>query len=71
MVTITFPTREIEKQALGHLLGRFSGRLLSNGEHVVPEAALEFLAEQGISFTLQEKMSDEQMSYSVRQLKEK
>lgn len=44
MVTITFPDRETEKRALGFLLGRFSGRVLKSGEHLVPEAALEALA---------------------------
>ena len=52
MVTIEFPDREIEKQALAFLLGRFSGRVLSSGEHLVPEAALEALAGQDISFTV-------------------
>jgi hypothetical protein len=45
MVTITFPDRETEKQALAFLLGRFSGRVLRSGEHLVPEAALEALAD--------------------------
>jgi hypothetical protein len=52
MVTITFPNRKIEKQALAFLLGRFSGRVLRSGEHLVPEAALEALANQNILFTV-------------------
>ncbi len=51
MVTITFPDRETEKRALAFLLGRFSGRVLKSGEHLVPEAALEALAGQSITFT--------------------
>lgn len=51
-VTITFPDRATEKRALGQLLGRFSGRVLKSGEHIVPEAALEFLADQNIPFTV-------------------
>ena len=43
MVTITFPDRETEKRALAFLLGRFSGRVLRSGEHILPEAALEAL----------------------------
>jgi hypothetical protein len=43
MVTITFPDRETEKRALAFLLGRFSGRVLKSGDHLVPEAALEAL----------------------------
>ena len=60
MVTITFPSVEIEKRALGHLLGRFSGHVSSAGEHLVPEAALESLADQGIPFTVNGNASDEQ-----------
>ncbi|HEX7375814.1 MAG TPA: hypothetical protein VF278_01815 [Pirellulales bacterium] len=52
MITITFADRETERRALGFLLGRFSGRVLRSGEHLVPEVALEALADQGISFTV-------------------
>src|SRR5437667_5078368 len=55
MVTITFPDRETEKRALAFLLGRFSGRVLRSGEHLVPEAALEALADQNIPFTVKGK----------------
>ena len=55
MVTITFPDRETEKRALAFLLGRFSGRVLSTGEHIVPEPALESLADQNITFTVKGK----------------
>jgi hypothetical protein len=51
MVTITFPDRETEKLALAFMLGRFSGRVLRSGEHIVPEAALEALADQNIPFS--------------------
>ena len=49
MVTITFQDREVEKRALGFLLGRFSGRVLKSGEHLVPEEALAALADQKIT----------------------
>ena len=52
MVTITFPDRDTDKRALAFLLGRFSGQVLRSGEHLVPEAALEALAGQGIPFTV-------------------
>lgn len=45
MVIITFPNRATERKGLAFLLGRFSGRVLKNGEHFVPEAALTALAE--------------------------
>jgi len=50
MVTITFADRETEKRALAFLLGRFSGRVLRSGGHLVPESALEALADQNIPF---------------------
>jgi hypothetical protein len=34
MVVITFPDGETQKKALGFLLGRFSGKVLKNGEHM-------------------------------------
>jgi len=52
MITITFPDRETEKRALSFLLGRFSGRVLKTGEHLIPEAALEALANENIPFTV-------------------
>jgi hypothetical protein len=66
MVTITFPDRETEKRALGFLLGRFSGRVLKSGEHLVPEAALEALADRNISFTVQGKTTYEQQIAAIR-----
>lgn len=66
MITITFPDREAEKRALGFLLGRFSGRVLKTGEHLVPEAALEALANQNIPFNVEGKSAFEQQTSSLR-----
>lgn len=66
MVTITFPDRETEKRALAFLLGRFSGRILRSGEHLVPEAALEALADQNISFSAKGKATYEQQLAALR-----
>lgn len=66
MVTITFPDRKIEKLALAFLLGRFSGRVLKSGEHLVPEAALEALADQNIPFTVKGKATYEQQISALR-----
>lgn len=66
MVTITFPSREAEKRALSFLLGRFSGRVLRSGEHLVPEAALEALADQNIPFTVKGKATYEQQLAAIR-----
>ena len=68
MITITFPDRETEKRALGFLLGRFSGRVLKSGEHLVPEAALEALANQNIPFTVQGKSTYEQQIAAFRDI---
>jgi hypothetical protein len=53
MITITFADSETEMKALDFLIGRFSGRVLKSGEHIVPEVALEALASQGIPFIVQ------------------
>jgi hypothetical protein len=55
MITMTFADPETERKALAFLLGRFSGRVLRSGEQIVPEAALEALADQSISFTIKGK----------------
>ncbi|HKB41081.1 MAG TPA: hypothetical protein VKD72_31930 [Gemmataceae bacterium] len=60
MVIITFADRETEKRALAFLLGRVSGRVLRSGEHLVPAAALEALANQNIPFTVKGKATYEQ-----------
>ena len=66
MVTITFPDRETEKRALAFLLGRFSGRVLRSGEHIVPEAALEALADQDIPFSVKGRTTYEQQMAAIR-----
>ena len=66
MVTITFADRDTEKRALAFLLGRFSGRALKSGEHLVPEAALAALAEQNIPFTVQGRATYEQQMAALR-----
>ena len=66
MVVITFPDSETQKKALGFLLGRFSGKVLKNGEHIVPEAALEALAEQNFTFTVLGKATYEKHIAALR-----
>ena len=68
MITITFPDRETEKRALAFLLGRFSGRVLRSGEHLIPEAALEALADQNIPFMVKGKTTYEQQMAAIRGL---
>jgi hypothetical protein len=66
MVTITFPDRDTEKRALAFLLGRFSGRVLRTGEHLVPESALEALADASIPFEVKGKATYEQQLAAIR-----
>jgi hypothetical protein len=66
MVTITFGDRGTEKRALAFLIGRFSGRVLRSGEHLMPEAALEALADQNIPFTVRGKATYEQQMAAFR-----
>lgn len=66
MVTIRFPDRETEKRALAFLLGRFSGRALRSGEHIVPEAALEALSDQINPFTVHGKATYERQVAAIR-----
>lgn len=66
MVRITFEDGATERKALGFLLGRFSGRVLKGGEHLVPEAALAALAAEGIPFSVKGTASYEQQVAAVR-----
>ena len=66
MVTITFSDRETENRGLAFVLGRFSGRVLRSGEHLVPESALEALADQYIPFTVKGKARYEQQVAAIR-----
>jgi hypothetical protein len=66
MIVIRFPDPETEKEAIGFLLGRFSGRVLRSGEHIVPEAALEALAEENIPFSVLGKATYEQQLAALR-----
>jgi hypothetical protein len=66
MVVIRFPDPETEKEGLGFLVGRFSGRVLKSGEHIVPEAALEALAHEDIPFSVLGRATYEQQVAALR-----
>jgi hypothetical protein len=53
MIILRFPDLDSEKKALGYLLGRFSFKTWDNGETMVPEAALPYLAREGIRFSVE------------------
>jgi len=60
VVVVTFPDKITRRKALGFLLGRFSGKSLKTGEVIIPEDALEALAERNFEFTVKGKASYEQ-----------
>jgi hypothetical protein len=51
-IIIRFPDEQTEQKALGKLIPRFPGKSWANGETMVPDSALAFLAAEGISFTV-------------------
>lgn len=53
MIVIRFPDHEAERRALGYLAGRFSFKSWSNGELMLPEQALPYLAVQGVRFEVE------------------
>ena len=66
MVVIRFPNPEQKLKALGALPGRFAFKSWATGEMLVPEAALPFLAVEGISFTVEGPASYERHVPAVR-----
>ncbi len=66
MVLIRFPDRNAERRALGYLAGRFSFKTWDNGNTLVPESALPFLALEGISFIVEGPASYEQSVPTLR-----
>lgn len=55
MIKIRFPNSDSERKALGYLAGRFPFKTLVDGYTLVPEAALSWLTEKDISFTVAEQ----------------
>ncbi len=66
MVIIRFPDEQSEIKALGYIAGRFSGKSWSNGETMVPEAALPHLTAEGIPFTVVGPATPEHIGPPVR-----
>jgi hypothetical protein len=53
MIRIRFSDASSKRRALGYLAGRFSFTSWASGEVLVPDAALPFLATEGIPFTVE------------------
>jgi hypothetical protein len=66
MILVTFPSAEAKRSALGRLAGRFSFKSWANGEMLVPEDALAFLAVEGVPFTVEGPATYEQNGSSLR-----
>jgi hypothetical protein len=66
MIIIRFPDAATEKQALGWLVGRFSFKTWANGDLMIPEEALSFLAVEGIRFHVEGMPRYEQTLPSIR-----
>ena len=49
----SIPRHRRESRALGRLAGRFPFKSWASGEMLVPEAALSFLAVEGVSFLVE------------------
>jgi hypothetical protein len=62
MVVIKFADIETQDEAVGFLATHFPGRLLRSGEVIVPEDALEALANESFSFTVIGKATYDQMA---------
>lgn len=60
MISIRFPDPELERKALGFLVGRFAFKNYADGHTLVPETALSHLAREGISFTVEGPVPDQQ-----------
>lgn len=66
MVLIRFHDDGAKRRALGYLTGRFSFKSWATGQMLVPEAALPFLAVEGISFTVEGPPTYEQRVPALR-----
>jgi len=53
MVIVRFDSEDEERRALGWLAGRFSFKTWANGDLMLHEAVLPYLAREGIAFKVQ------------------
>jgi len=66
MILIRFPNTESKRSAMGQLAGRFSFKSWANGDMLVPEEALPFLAVQGVAFAVEGPATYEQNGSAFR-----
>ena len=66
MIVIRFPDTDSKRRALGYLAGRFSFKSWATGEMIVPEAALAYLASEGIPLIVEGPATYERIISAVR-----
>jgi hypothetical protein len=66
MIRIRFTSDNDKRRALGFLLGRYSFKSFATGEMLLPDYALPALAREGISFTVEEPATYEQIIAAIR-----
>jgi hypothetical protein len=66
MVIIQFESADSEKKALGWLPGRFAFKTWSNGDLMLHENVLPFLAREGIAFKVKGPASYEHFLPAIR-----
>ena len=66
MIIIRFADSESERRGLGYLAGRFSFKSWASGETMVPDAALPYLAREGIRFSVEGPASYERQLPAFR-----
>ncbi len=66
MIQIRFTDLDSKKRALGRLAGRYPFKSWATGEMLVPEAALVYLATEGIPFHVEGPATYEQNTPALR-----
>jgi len=66
MVIVRFDAQDDERRALGWLAGRFSFKTWANGDLMLHEAVLPYLAREGIAFKVQGHATYEHFRPAVR-----
>jgi len=66
MVIVRFDSEDEERRALGWLAGRFSFKTWANGDLMLHEAVLPYLAREGIAFKVQGQATYEHFQPAIR-----
>ena len=66
MIRIRFADVDAKRRALGRLAGRYPFKSWATGEMLVPEAALSYLAVEGVAFHVEGPATYEQNAPAVR-----